>query len=67
MTEVLTVDDIEGRCEVQKKNDVPDCNAPAMFERVFFCEHLYDPSKGCLKQVVSSLKSDKFDQEYAFF
>ncbi|KAL5560163.1 hypothetical protein UlMin_036374, partial [Ulmus minor] len=56
MTEVLTVDDIEGRCEVRKKNDVPDCNAPAMFEHVFFCEHLYDPSKGSLKQLPANVK-----------
>ena len=52
-TEFLPVDSIEGRCEVRKKNDVPPvCSAPSIFEHIFFCEHMYDPSKGSLKQVV---------------
>lgn len=52
VTHVLPVDDIEGRCEVRKKNDLPLCNVLGIFQHIFFCEHLYDPSKGSLKQVV---------------
>lgn len=52
-TEVLVVNTLAGKCEVRKKSDVlPVCNAPSVFEHIFFCEHLYDPHKGSLKQVV---------------
>lgn len=54
-THVISVEAIEGKCEVRKKNDIPVCNAPAIFQHIFFCEHLYDPSKGSLKQVVCFL------------
>uniref|UniRef100_A0A7N0T469 DNA (cytosine-5)-methyltransferase n=1 Tax=Kalanchoe fedtschenkoi TaxID=63787 RepID=A0A7N0T469_KALFE len=51
-----TVDDIEGKCEVRKKVDLPLLSVPAVFEHVFFCELLYDPSNGALKQLPSSIK-----------
>ena len=51
--DILPVDNIEGRCEVRKKNDVPPISdAPAIFEHIFFCERMYDPHKGSLNQVV---------------
>uniref|UniRef100_A0A7N0U3N0 DNA (cytosine-5)-methyltransferase n=1 Tax=Kalanchoe fedtschenkoi TaxID=63787 RepID=A0A7N0U3N0_KALFE len=52
----FTVDDIEGKCEVRKKVDLPPLNVPAVFEHVFFCELLYDPSNGSLKQLSPSIK-----------
>ncbi|KAM4106402.1 hypothetical protein ACB094_04G063100 [Castanea mollissima] len=55
-TDVIPVEDIEGKCEVRKKNDVPACNAPAIFQHIFFCERLYDPSKGSLKQLPAHIK-----------
>ncbi|KAL3524578.1 hypothetical protein ACH5RR_012950 [Cinchona calisaya] len=55
-THILTVETIEGKCEVRKKHDLPSAEVPAIFDHVFFCEHLYDPSKGSLKQMPSQIK-----------
>ncbi|KAJ0039655.1 hypothetical protein Pint_27589 [Pistacia integerrima] len=55
-THVISVEAIEGKCEVRKKNDVPVCIAPAIYQHIFFCEHLYDPSKGSLKQLPVHIK-----------
>lgn len=52
-THNLLVEAIEGRCEVRKRTDLPSCDAPTIYEHVFFCEYLYDPHKGSLKQVYS--------------
>lgn len=48
---LLPAEAIEGKCEVRKKSDIPTCSAAATFDHIFFCEHLYDPSRGSLKQV----------------
>lgn len=50
-TRTLLVEAIEGRCEVRKRSDLPSCDAPTIYDHVFFCEYLYDPHKGSLKQV----------------
>jgi DNA (cytosine-5)-methyltransferase 1 len=63
---VLSVENIEGKCEVRKKNDIPACDAPAIFQQVFFCERLYDPSKGSLKQVLSLLLPFLVSRTYKF-
>ncbi|XP_027178406.1 DNA (cytosine-5)-methyltransferase 1B-like [Coffea eugenioides] len=55
-THTLPVETIEGKCEVRKKQDLPSEEVPAIFDHVFFCEHLYDPSKGSLKQMPSHIK-----------
>ncbi|PRQ32904.1 putative DNA (cytosine-5-)-methyltransferase [Rosa chinensis] len=55
-THIIPADSIEGKCEVRKRSDLPECDAPAMFEHIFFCEHLYDPSKGSLKQLPVHIK-----------
>lgn len=47
----LTADTIKGKCEVRKKNDIPPSDSPVMFQHIFYCERLYDPIKGSLKQV----------------
>ncbi|CAI9108868.1 OLC1v1008568C1 [Oldenlandia corymbosa var. corymbosa] len=52
----ISIDTIEGKCEVRKKHDLPSDEVPAIFDHVFFCEHLYDPSKGSLKQMPSNIK-----------
>ncbi|KAJ4837570.1 hypothetical protein Tsubulata_038149 [Turnera subulata] len=54
-THVLSIETIEGKCEVRKKNDMPTCTA-AVFDHIFFCEHLYDPSNGSLKQLPTHVK-----------
>ncbi|KAK1367204.1 DNA (cytosine-5)-methyltransferase [Heracleum sosnowskyi] len=55
-THTIPVETIKGRCEVRKKNDLPPCNTPTIFDHVFFCEYLYDPAKGSLKQLPTSIK-----------
>lgn len=52
---LLPAEAIEGKCEVRKKSDIPTCSAAATFDHIFFCEHLYDPSRGSLKQVTGLL------------
>ncbi|GAB2287655.1 hypothetical protein Dimus_022025 [Dionaea muscipula] len=52
----LTVDVIEGKCEVRKKQELPSVDNPAVLEHIFFCEHLYDPSSGALKQLPANVK-----------
>ena len=42
---------IEGKCEVTAKDDLPNSNLPVVVEHAFYCEHLYDPGTGALKQV----------------
>jgi DNA (cytosine-5)-methyltransferase 1 len=41
----------EGKCEVTAKDDLPISNLPVVVEHAFYCEHLYDPDTGALKQV----------------
>lgn len=53
---IIPVDSIEGKCEVRKRSDLPECNAPALFQHIFFCERLYDPSNGSLKQLPAHIK-----------
>ncbi|KAJ9177054.1 hypothetical protein P3X46_012307 [Hevea brasiliensis] len=53
---LLPAEAIEGKCEVRKKNDIPTCSAVAIFDHIFFCEHLYDPSTGSLKQLPANIK-----------
>ncbi|KAK1405307.1 hypothetical protein POM88_004912 [Heracleum sosnowskyi] len=56
VTHTLLVEAIEGRCEVRKKSDLPSCDAPTIYEHMFFCECLYDPHKGSLKQLPPNIK-----------
>ncbi|GMI86703.1 METHYLTRANSFERASE 2, methyltransferase 1, DECREASED DNA METHYLATION 2, METHYLTRANSFERASE I [Hibiscus trionum] len=68
-THVLFVEAIEGKCEVRKKNDLPACNAPAIFHHIFFCDRIYDTSKGSLKQLPAQIKlrySTGVDNELAY-
>ncbi|XVF16901.1 hypothetical protein REPUB_Repub10bG0070900 [Reevesia pubescens] len=55
-THILFAEAIEGKCEVRKKNDLLACNAPAIFHHIFFCDRVYDPSKGSLKQLPAQIK-----------
>ncbi|KAG2676448.1 hypothetical protein I3760_12G053200 [Carya illinoinensis] len=55
-THVMAVENIEGKCEVRKKYDVLACVAPAISHHIFFCEYMYDPSKGSLKQLPAHIK-----------
>ncbi|XP_047086199.1 DNA (cytosine-5)-methyltransferase 1A-like [Lolium rigidum] len=42
---------IEGKCQVTTKDDLPNSNFPAAVDHVFYCERLYDPDSGALKQL----------------
>ncbi|KAK6939353.1 DNA (cytosine-5)-methyltransferase 1, replication foci domain [Dillenia turbinata] len=53
---IVPVEMIEGKCEVRKKHDLPCSDSPALFEHIFFCERLYDPSNGSLKQLPAQIK-----------
>ena len=57
---------VEGKCEVIAKNDIPNSNLPVVVEHAFYCEHLYDPDAGALKQV-SYCQHSSFDfSSFAF-
>ncbi|KAK3229411.1 hypothetical protein Dsin_001292 [Dipteronia sinensis] len=47
---------IEGKCDIRKKHDLPSMDSPVTFEDIFFCEHLYDPDKGAIKQLPTNIK-----------
>ncbi|KAL6638047.1 hypothetical protein ACP70R_025619 [Stipagrostis hirtigluma subsp. patula] len=47
---------IEGKCEVRMKSDLPNSDLPVVVEHVFYCEHLYDPVTGALKQLPPNAK-----------
>ncbi|KAJ0090430.1 hypothetical protein Patl1_13960 [Pistacia atlantica] len=44
----VSVIGIEGQCQAVKKHDLPSLDSHV--EHVFFCEDLYDPDKGTIKQ-----------------
>ena len=50
-TMTVPVDMIEGKCEVRMKDDLPNSDLPVVAEHIFYCEHLFDPVTGALKQV----------------
>ncbi|KAF8412006.1 hypothetical protein HHK36_004565 [Tetracentron sinense] len=52
----VTIETIEGKCEVRKKHDLPSFDGPAILEHIFFCEHLYDPVKGSVKQLPAQVR-----------
>ena len=42
---------LEGKCEVRKKNALPNLDFPVITQHVFFCEKIYDVVNKCLKEV----------------
>lgn len=55
-THIFSVEAIEGKCEVRRRHELPCRHIPNIFDHIFFCEHLYDPSKGSVKQIPSQIK-----------
>lgn len=47
----VPVEMIEGKCEVRKRNDLPNVDFPVVIDHVFFCDYSYDPVNGALNQV----------------
>ncbi|GFP95055.1 DNA (cytosine-5)-methyltransferase 1b [Phtheirospermum japonicum] len=52
----IPVDMIEGKCEIRKKKDLGPQDVPLILDHAFFCEYMYDPSRGSLKQLPSQIK-----------
>ncbi|KAK1311398.1 DNA (cytosine-5)-methyltransferase 1B [Acorus calamus] len=52
----IPVEQLEGKCVVQKKSDLPSLEFPMLVDHIFFCELFYDPVKGSLKQLPASVK-----------
>ncbi|KQK20551.1 DNA (cytosine-5)-methyltransferase 1B isoform X2 [Brachypodium distachyon] len=61
----VPVDMIEGKCDVRKKIDISNSDLPVMVEHVFFCEHIYDPMTGALKQLPPNVKLTSMVQKAA--
>ncbi|CAH8389414.1 unnamed protein product [Eruca vesicaria subsp. sativa] len=55
-TDVLHPEALEGKCEVRKKIDMPSHREYPISENIFFCEQIYDSSKGSLKQLPVNIK-----------
>ncbi|XP_057452069.1 DNA (cytosine-5)-methyltransferase 1-like [Lotus japonicus] len=55
-THIISVESIEGKCEIRKKKDILESSSPGIFQNVFFCEHLYDPATGSIKQLPTQIK-----------
>ncbi|KAJ9558016.1 hypothetical protein OSB04_012630 [Centaurea solstitialis] len=52
----LPLSAIEGKCEVRRKKALSSPASTYLFEHVFFCECLYDPSKGSLMPIPVHIK-----------
>ncbi|KAH6821437.1 methyltransferase 1 [Perilla frutescens var. hirtella] len=52
----IPLDVIEGKCEIRKKKDIGPQDVTLISDHIFFCEHLYDPSRGSIKQLPSHIK-----------
>lgn len=63
---LLAVAAIRGKCQVRRKHDLSSLNYPAAYEHVFFCEHLYDPDSGALKQLPSNVRLTSMVDESMF-
>ncbi|KMT03309.1 hypothetical protein BVRB_8g198470 [Beta vulgaris subsp. vulgaris] len=59
----LTVAAVRGKCQVRRKHDLSSLNYPAVYEHIFFCEHLYDPDSGAIKQLPSNVRVYSVDDE----
>ncbi|KAF5803309.1 putative DNA (cytosine-5-)-methyltransferase [Helianthus annuus] len=55
-THKFSVSEIEGKCEVRRKNDLSSLDSTYIVDHVFFCERLYVPDKGSLKQLPVNIK-----------
>nr|XP_043622522.1 DNA (cytosine-5)-methyltransferase 1B-like isoform X2 [Erigeron canadensis] len=52
----LSVAALEGKCEVKRKKDLSLPTGTYIVDHAFFCERLYDPDKGSLKQLPVHIK-----------
>ncbi|PKA56742.1 DNA (cytosine-5)-methyltransferase 1B [Apostasia shenzhenica] len=52
----VPVDVISGKCVVVRQNDIPSLDLPVIVDHVFFCDYLYDPAEGSLKQLPANIR-----------
>ncbi|CAA0813620.1 DNA (cytosine-5)-methyltransferase 1 [Striga hermonthica] len=52
----IPVEVIEGKCEIRKKKDLGSQDVTFTYDHAFFCEYMYDPSRGSLKKLPSNIK-----------
>ncbi|XP_039145037.1 DNA (cytosine-5)-methyltransferase 1B-like isoform X1 [Dioscorea cayenensis subsp. rotundata] len=52
----VSVEMLEGKCEVRKKNDLPTLDFPAITQHVFFCEKIYNAVNKCLNELPAKHK-----------
>uniref|UniRef100_A0A803KRA2 DNA (cytosine-5-)-methyltransferase n=1 Tax=Chenopodium quinoa TaxID=63459 RepID=A0A803KRA2_CHEQI len=62
-THLLAVVAVQGKCQVRIKDDLLSINYPAVHEHAFFCEHLYDPVRGAIKQLPSNVRLNSMIDE----
>ncbi|KAL8255048.1 hypothetical protein R6Q59_033269 [Mikania micrantha] len=63
-THKLSVSALEGKCEVRRKKDLSSFDSTYIVDHVFFCEHLYDPDKGSLKQLPVNIKLSPLKENF---
>ncbi|GAB4846818.1 hypothetical protein Ancab_025825 [Ancistrocladus abbreviatus] len=51
----VTLANVQGKCEVRKKQELPTLDGPAVYEHLFFCAYLYNPSNGGLKKLPAKI------------
>lgn len=47
----MSVEALEGKCNIRMKSDLQSLNLPVIVEHTFFCGYSYDPVTGAIKQV----------------
>ncbi|XP_068639669.1 DNA (cytosine-5)-methyltransferase 1B-like isoform X2 [Aristolochia californica] len=52
----ISVEVLEGKCDVRRKHEVPSLDDATAFDHIFFCEYSYDFSNGSLKQLPANMK-----------
>ncbi|CAA0833568.1 DNA (cytosine-5)-methyltransferase 1 [Striga hermonthica] len=48
----IPVEAIEGKCEIRKRKDLGSQDVTFTYDHAFFCEYMYDPSRGSLKKLL---------------
>ncbi|KAK9217275.1 hypothetical protein WN943_005901 [Citrus x changshan-huyou] len=61
----VPVTGVEGKCDIRKKHDLAPSDSPTIFEHIFFCEHLYDPDKGTIKQLPPHIETSVLKESVA--
>ncbi|CAO2815256.1 unnamed protein product [Amaranthus hypochondriacus] len=63
---LLNVAAIQGKCYVRRKHDISSLDYPAIYDHIFFCEHLYDANSGAIKQLPGNIRLHSVFDESMF-